>query len=114
SALAEVDKCAWACDYYAEYGPAMLADQAVDSHDDGERVICYQPLGLVLAIMPWNFPYWQVFRFLAPALMAGNGAILKHASNVPGCALAIEAVCRDADVPEHLFRALLVSSKHAD
>ncbi|WP_237133547.1 NAD-dependent succinate-semialdehyde dehydrogenase [Pseudohongiella sp. O18] len=114
SARAEVDKCAWACEYYADNGPAMLQSETVPSDDDAERIICYQPLGLVLAIMPWNFPYWQVFRFLAPALMAGNGAILKHASNVPGCAMAIEAICRDANVPENLFRSLLVSSKDAD
>ncbi|ALO45658.1 NAD-dependent succinate-semialdehyde dehydrogenase [Pseudohongiella spirulinae] len=114
SAKAEVEKCAWVCEYYAEHGEQMLADQAVDSDDGNTRLVCFQPLGLVLAIMPWNFPFWQVFRFLAPALMAGNGAILKHASNVPGCALAIESVCQQAGVPDDLFRTLLVSGKQAN
>lgn len=113
SARAEIEKCAWVCEYYAEHGPAMIAEESVAGDDDLQRLICYQPLGLVLAIMPWNFPYWQVFRFLAPALMAGNGAILKHASNVPGCALAIESLCREAGVPDDLFRTLLVSGRHA-
>lgn len=113
SARAEIEKCAWVCEYYAEHGPAMIAEETVASDDAVQRLICYQPLGLVLAIMPWNFPYWQVFRFLAPALMAGNGAILKHASNVPGCALAIQSVCREAGVPEDLFCTLLVSGKEA-
>ena len=113
SAKAEVDKCAWVCEYYAEHGSQMLADQTVAGDDGNKRLVCFQPLGLVLAIMPWNFPFWQVFRFLAPALMAGNGAILKHASNVPGCALAIESVCQQAGVPTNLFRTLLVSGKQA-
>lgn len=108
SAKAEVEKCAWVCDYYADHGPAMLADENIPSDDDIQRLICYQPLGVVLAIMPWNFPYWQVFRFLAPALLAGNGAVLKHASNVPGCAHAIESVCLRAGLPEGLFRSLLI------
>lgn len=108
SAKAEVEKCAWVCDYYADHGPAMLADESIPSEDDIPRLICYQPLGVVLAIMPWNFPYWQVFRFLAPALLAGNGAVLKHASNVPGCAHAIESVCLRAGLPEGLFRSLLI------
>lgn len=108
SAKAEVEKCAWVCDYYADHGPVILADEVVPSEDSIERLICYQPLGVVLAIMPWNFPYWQVFRFLAPTLLAGNAAILKHASNVPGCAQAIEAVCVAAGLPEGLFRTLLV------
>lgn len=114
SAKAEVEKCAWVCEYYAEHGARMLRDQAIAGEDGNTRLVCFQPLGLVLAIMPWNFPYWQVFRFLAPALMAGNGAILKHASNVPGCALAIESVCQQAGVPENLFRTLLVSGKQAN
>lgn len=108
SAKAEVDKCAWACEYYADQGAGMLAAEPV--HEEGlDAKVLYQPLGVVLAIMPWNFPYWQVFRFLAPALMAGNAAVLKHASNVPGCALAIESLCRDAGLDEDLFRSLLVS-----
>jgi len=117
SAKAEVEKCAWACDYYAEQGPAMLVDEHLpeddDNDDDLQRFVSYQPLGVVLAIMPWNFPYWQVFRFLAPALMAGNAAVLKHASNVPGCALAIEQLLIDAGLPENLMRTLLVPSDKA-
>ncbi len=115
SAEAEVEKCAWVCDYYAEQGPAMLVDEYLpDEDNDGvQRFVSYQPLGVVLAIMPWNFPYWQVFRFLAPALMAGNAALLKHASNVPGCALAIEQVLRDAGLPENLMRTVLVPGSKA-
>lgn len=115
SAEAEVEKCAWVCDYYAEQGPAMLVDEYLpDEDNDGvERFVSYQPLGVVLAIMPWNFPYWQVFRFLAPALMAGNAAVLKHASNVPGCALAIEQLLLDAGLPENMLRTLLVPGSRA-
>jgi len=108
SAAAEVEKCAWVCEYYAEQGAGMLATENVSGEGlDGK--VMYQPMGVILAIMPWNFPYWQVFRFLAPALMAGNAAVLKHASNVPGCALAIESLCREAGLDEDLFRTLLVS-----
>jgi succinate-semialdehyde dehydrogenase/glutarate-semialdehyde dehydrogenase len=106
---AEVDKCAWVCDYYAEHAAAFLAPEAIGT-DARRSLVAYQPLGVVLAVMPWNFPFWQVFRAAAPALMAGNGMALKHASNVPGCALAIEQVIRDAGAPEHLFRTLLVGS----
>lgn len=115
SAEAEVEKCAWVCDYYAEQGPAMLVDEYLpEENSDGvQRFVSYQPMGVVLAIMPWNFPYWQVFRFLAPALMAGNAAVLKHASNVPGCALAIEQVVLDAGLPENLLRTLLVPGAEA-
>lgn len=117
SAEAEVEKCAWACDYYAEQGPAMLVDEYLpvdESDNDGlQRLISYQPLGVVLAIMPWNFPYWQVFRFLAPALMAGNAVLLKHASNVPGCALAIEKLLGTAGLPENLLRTVLVPGSEA-
>lgn len=115
SAEAEVEKCAWVCDYYAEQGPAMLVDEYLpDEDNDGvQRFVSYQPLGVVLAIMPWNFPYWQVFRFLAPALMAGNAAVLKHASNVSGCALAIEQVLLDAGLPENMLRTLLVPGSKA-
>jgi succinate-semialdehyde dehydrogenase / glutarate-semialdehyde dehydrogenase len=105
----EVDKCSWVCDFYAEHAPRFLADEAVAT-DAARSFIAYQPLGPVLAIMPWNFPFWQVFRFLAPALMAGNVGLLKHAANVPGCALAIEEVFREAGFPEGVMSTLLVSS----
>jgi succinate-semialdehyde dehydrogenase/glutarate-semialdehyde dehydrogenase len=108
-AMAEVEKCAAACDYFAEHAAAMLA--AVPAETEASRSYwIYQPLGIVLAVMPWNFPFWQVFRFAAPTLMAGNAGLLKHASNVPGCALAIEDVFRDAGFPTNLFRTLLVGS----
>jgi succinate-semialdehyde dehydrogenase/glutarate-semialdehyde dehydrogenase len=107
---AEVDKCAWVCEYYAEHGSAFLTPEEVKT-DARRSLVAYEALGVVLAVMPWNFPLWQVFRAAAPALMAGNGMALKHASNVPGCALAIEQVIRDAGAPEHLFRTLLVGSE---
>ena len=105
----EVEKCAWACDYYAEHAEAFLAEQPRET-DASRSYIRFDPLGPVLAIMPWNFPFWQVFRFAAPALMAGNAGILKHASNVPRCALQIEEVFRESGFPENLFRAVLVGS----
>ncbi|MEW5924214.1 MAG: NAD-dependent succinate-semialdehyde dehydrogenase [Candidatus Zixiibacteriota bacterium] len=107
---AEVEKCAWVCDYYADNAEKFLADEMVQT--DGSRsFVAFEPLGVVLAVMPWNFPFWQVFRFAAPALMAGNGGVLKHASNVPGCALAIEEIFREAAFPENIFRTMLISSK---
>jgi succinate-semialdehyde dehydrogenase / glutarate-semialdehyde dehydrogenase len=106
---AEVEKCAWACDYYAEHAEAFLAEQPRET-DASRSYIRFDPLGPVLAIMPWNFPFWQVFRFAAPALMAGNAGILKHASNVPRCALQIEEVFRESGFPENLFRTVLVGS----
>ncbi|HWP36639.1 MAG TPA: NAD-dependent succinate-semialdehyde dehydrogenase [Gemmatimonadales bacterium] len=106
---AEVEKCAWACDYYAENAGRFLAPEVVAT-DATKSFVAFEPLGVVLAIMPWNFPFWQVFRFAAPALMAGNGGVLKHASNVSGCALAIEEVFRDAGFPLGLFRTLIVGS----
>jgi succinate-semialdehyde dehydrogenase/glutarate-semialdehyde dehydrogenase len=106
---AEVDKCAWACDFYAEHAEAMLAEQP-RATDASRSYVRFDPLGVVLAIMPWNFPFWQVFRFAAPTLMAGNAAILKHASSVPRCALQIEEVFRDAGFPHALFAAVLVGA----
>ncbi|MFC3080159.1 NAD-dependent succinate-semialdehyde dehydrogenase [Phenylobacterium terrae] len=106
---AEIDKCAGACDHYAEHAQAMLAAQPVEMGGPKASVV-FRPLGTVLAVMPWNFPFWQVFRFAAPALMAGNTGVLKHASNVPGCALAIEAVFRDAGFPPDIFRTVLIGS----
>ncbi|MBN1199636.1 MAG: NAD-dependent succinate-semialdehyde dehydrogenase [Bacteroidales bacterium] len=108
-AEAEVEKCAWVCEYYAGNAEAILRDEVIDS-DASRSFVAFQPLGLILAVMPWNFPFWQVFRFAAPALMAGNGGLLKHASNVPGCALAIEEIFHDAGFPEHLFRTLMIPS----
>jgi succinate-semialdehyde dehydrogenase/glutarate-semialdehyde dehydrogenase len=107
---AEVQKCAYHCDWFADHARNYLADEPVDI-GGGEAFVTFNPLGVVLAVMPWNFPFWQVFRFAAPALMAGNGALLKHASNVPGCALAIEEVWHKAGVPKDLFRTLLLPSR---
>lgn len=108
-AEAEVEKCAWNCDFYAEKAEEFLASEPVSSNASDSMVV-FDPLGVVLAIMPWNFPFWQFFRFAAPALAAGNGAILKHASNVPQCALAIEEVMREAGAPAGLFRTLLIGA----
>src|SRR5690348_5974891 len=106
-AEAEVEKCAWNCDFYADNAESFLSDEPVVTNAAASYV-SYLPLGVVLAIMPWNFPYWQVIRFAAPALMAGNTAVLKHASNVTGAALAIERVFREAGLPEGAFRTLIV------
>lgn len=108
-AVSEIEKSAWVCEYYAEKAEEFLSDEHIKS-DGTESFVSFEPLGPVLAVMPWNFPFWQVFRFAAPALMAGNAAVLKHASNVPGCALAIESIFREARFPENLFRTLLISS----
>jgi succinate-semialdehyde dehydrogenase / glutarate-semialdehyde dehydrogenase len=109
----EVEKCASHCDWFAEHAQEYLANEPID-FDGEEAFVTFNPLGVVLAIMPWNFPFWQVFRFAAPALMAGNGALLKHASNVPGCALAIEEVLHSAGVPQDLFRTLLLPSREVE
>jgi succinate-semialdehyde dehydrogenase/glutarate-semialdehyde dehydrogenase len=110
---AEVEKCAFHCDWFADHAEGYLANEPVD-FDGEEAFVTFNPIGVVLAVMPWNFPFWQVFRFAAPALMAGNGALLKHASNVPGCALAIEEVLHQAGVPRDLFRTLIMPSREVE
>jgi succinate-semialdehyde dehydrogenase/glutarate-semialdehyde dehydrogenase len=110
---AEAEKCAWVCEYYAENAEKFLEREPAET-DAGKSFVTFNPLGVVLAVMPWNFPFWQVFRFAAPGLMAGNAGLLKHASNVQGCALAIEAVFRKAGFPEDLFRTLVIGSAHVD
>lgn len=107
---AEIEKCAWVCEYYAENGQKFLSPQEVKT-DASKSYVTFQPLGVILAVMPWNFPFWQVFRFAAPTLMAGNVGILKHSSNVSGCALAIEQIFIDAGFPKNAFQTLLISSK---
>lgn len=108
-AQAEVEKCALACDYYAHHGADFLDDEPSGT-DATMSYVAYQPLGTVLAVMPWNFPFWQVFRAAVPALMAGNAVLLKHSSNVPQCALAVEAVFRAAGLPEGLFATLMIET----
>jgi succinate-semialdehyde dehydrogenase/glutarate-semialdehyde dehydrogenase len=105
--IAEANKCATGCAFYAEHAEKFLAPRPVGL-EGREGSIVFNPLGVLLAVMPWNFPFWQVIRFAAPALMAGNAGVLKHAANVPGCALALERLFRDAGFPEHLFRTLLI------
>jgi succinate-semialdehyde dehydrogenase/glutarate-semialdehyde dehydrogenase len=107
--LAEVEKCANACNYYADHAAELLEDQVITS-DASRSLVTFQPLGVILAVMPWNFPFWQVFRFAVPSLMAGNAAVLKHASNVTGCSLAIEEIFRNAGFPKNLFRSLVIPS----
>ncbi|WP_117591114.1 NAD-dependent succinate-semialdehyde dehydrogenase [Haloprofundus halophilus] len=113
-ARSEVEKCAWVCEYYAETAEEHLQDEVIGTEADAHAFVSYEPLGPVLAIMPWNFPFWQVFRFAAPNLAAGNVGLLKHASNVPGCAKAIEEVFSEAGFPDGAFQSLLVGSDLVD
>ncbi|HZR98191.1 MAG TPA: NAD-dependent succinate-semialdehyde dehydrogenase [Chloroflexota bacterium] len=112
-AEAEVEKCAWNCEFYAEHAAAFLTDERVETSAKLSYV-AFEPLGVVLAVMPWNFPFWQVFRAAVPAMMAGNTCVLKHASNVPRCALAVEEIFREAGFPDGAFRTLLVSARAVD
>jgi succinate-semialdehyde dehydrogenase/glutarate-semialdehyde dehydrogenase len=107
---AEIEKCAWICDYYAEHAESFLGRRKIAT-EASESFVSFQPLGTILAVMPWNFPFWQVFRFAAPGLMAGNVGLLKHASNVPGSALAIEEVFHEAGFPDGCFKTLLIGSQ---
>ena len=109
----EVEKCAWACDYYAEHAAGFLAPEPAQG-DAAAAYVAFRPLGTLLAVMPWNFPFWQVFRAAIPALMAGNAVVLKHASNVPNCALAVEQVFQVAGFPADLFRTLMIGSAQVE
>ncbi len=110
---AEIEKCAWVCEYYADHAKTFLSPRNISS-DASESYVSFQPLGIILAIMPWNFPFWQVFRFAAPTMIAGNGAILKHASNVQGCADSMEGVFLEAGFPPDVFRSLTIRSNKVD
>src|SRR5256886_5967877 len=110
ASVEEIEKCVRGCRYYAENAERFLEDEAAQT-DAARSYVRYEPLGAILAIMPWNFPFWQVFRFAAPALMAGNVGLLKHASNVPQCALAIEKICRDAGFDPGVFQTLLIENE---
>src|SRR5580704_5977861 len=113
SAVDEALKCAWACRFYAENAERFLADEVVET-PASRSYVAYQPLGVILAVMPWNFPFWQVFRFIAPGLMAGNVGLLKHASNVPQCAMKIEEILLRAGFPEGAFQTLLIGANQVD
>ncbi|NMB81238.1 MAG: NAD-dependent succinate-semialdehyde dehydrogenase, partial [Ignavibacteria bacterium] len=108
--MAEVEKCAWVCEYYADNAESMLKREIINT-DASESYVEFNPLGIILAVMPWNFPFWQVFRFAAPSLMAGNVGLLKHSSNVPMCALAIEQIFHNAGFPKNVFKTLLIGSE---
>jgi succinate-semialdehyde dehydrogenase/glutarate-semialdehyde dehydrogenase len=111
--IGEVNKCAWVCDYFADHAEEYL--QPEESEIDGARgVVKFEPLGLILGVMPWNFPYWQVFRFAAPSIMAGNGIVVKHAPNVTACSIAIETLFREAGFPEHLYSAVHIDIDEVD
>jgi len=111
--IAEVDKCAWVCEYYANNSETMLKNEVIIT-EASESYVRFDPLGIILAVMPWNFPFWQVFRFAAPALMAGNVCLLKHASNVPGCSLLIQHIFELAGFPKFCFNSLLISSSQVE
>ncbi|MDX1975918.1 MAG: NAD-dependent succinate-semialdehyde dehydrogenase [Rickettsiales bacterium] len=111
--ISEVEKCALGARYFAEQGPTLLADQIIKT-DYSKSYVTFQPMGIVLGVMPWNFPFWQVFRFALPTLMGGNVGILKHASNTPGCALAIESIFKDAGFPDHTFTSLLIPGSRVE
>jgi len=113
AAIKEIEKCADVCDYYADKAEAFLTPEPRESNAQ-EAFVRYDPIGLVLAVMPWNFPFWQVMRFAAPSLMAGNVGLLKHASNVPQCSLAIEETFREAGFPEGVFTSLLIGSAQVE
>ena len=112
-AISEIEKCAWNCEYIAQHGVAFLADELVET-EMTKSAIQFEPLGVILAIMPWNFPFWQVFRFASLALLAGDTCLLKHSSNVPQSALLIEKIIRDAGFPKDTFQTVLVESKHIE
>jgi len=112
-AIAEAEKCGWVCDFYANEAEKILSNKMIET-DASKSYIAHQPLGIVFAVMPWNFPFWQVFRFAAPALMAGNVGVLKHASNVQGCALAIEEIFTNSGFPDNVFRTLVIGSKDVE
>ena len=113
SGRAEIEKCAWVCEYYAEQAENMLQDEIIQT-DARKSYVTFNPMGIILAIMPWNYPFWQVFRHAAPGLMAGNGVALKHASNVPGCSVAIADIFKRAGFPENLFQNFLISSRQVE